>query len=73
VFFVALLGSGLVSHKACVDRQTETVRHGGWELDPLAWFGVATISEDEVCESETGTQYLGGKVPIIGGAFERGR
>jgi hypothetical protein len=69
VFFLTFLTTVLVSHDACVSRSDGEVHYGGWELNPLAWFGAISISETEVCEPETGAQYLVSFVPVVGRAF----
>ncbi len=68
--FLALLAAILFSHDACVTGSGE-VRYGNWELNPLAWLGKATVSEEQVCESETGTMFLAGKLPVVGETLER--
>jgi hypothetical protein len=66
ILIIAFLGSGIVSHEACVHRETGEVRYGDWAVDPLAWFGVSTVGRREICESETGTVYVVGFVPSFG-------
>jgi hypothetical protein len=68
---IVVFGGGVVSRDACADRQTGQVSHGQWGIDPLAWFGATSVSEDKTCESETGWQFVAGKIPLVGDSLER--
>jgi hypothetical protein len=68
---VVMVGGATVSREACVDRETGQVSRGSWAIDPLAWFGATSVSRDEICESETGWQFVAGKIPLVGDGFER--
>jgi hypothetical protein len=68
---VVMIGGGVVSHSVCVDRQTGEVSTGEWGVDPFSWFGSVNLGGREVCESETGWQFVAGKVPVVGDSVAR--
>ena len=71
IVILAITAVVVGSHDACVSRSSGEVRYGDWGVDPLDWFAVTTISDQEICEGETGAMWIAGKIPVIGETLER--
>ena len=75
-----ILGSGAVvlliaaafsaSHRACTNIITGDRQYQGWEFNPGAWFAGPKVTGGEICEDETGVQFVVGKIPLLGEGLE---